>query len=41
MEGVAKGVRDGQSGVVNAVAKALQAAVRAAKKEMDINSPLV
>ena len=39
MEGVARGVRDGQSGVVNAVAKALQAAVRAAKKEMDINSP--
>ena len=39
MEGVAKGVRDGQSGVVNAVAEALQAAVRAAKKEMDINSP--
>ena len=39
MEGVAKGMRDGQSGVVNAVAKALQAAVRAAKKEMDINSP--
>lgn len=39
MEGVAKGVRDGQSGVVNAVTKALQAAVRAAKKEMDINSP--
>lgn len=39
IEGVAKGVRDGQSGVVNAVAKALQAAVRAAKKEMDINSP--
>ena len=39
MEGFAKGVRDGQSGVVNAVAKALQAAVRAAKKEMDINSP--
>lgn len=39
MEGVAKGVHDGQSGVVNAVAKALQAAVRAAKKEMDINSP--
>ena len=39
MEGVAKGVRDGQSGVVNAVAKALQAAVRAATKEMDINSP--
>ena len=39
MKGVAKGVRDGQSGVVNAVAKALQAAVRAAKKEMDINSP--
>lgn len=39
MEGVAKGVCDGQSGVVNAVTKALQAAVRAAKKEMDINSP--
>lgn len=33
MEGVAKGVRDGQSGVVNAVAKALQAAVRAAKRK--------
>lgn len=39
MDGVAKGVRDGQSGVVNAIARALRAAVRAAKKEMDINSP--
>ncbi len=39
MEGVAKGVRDGKSGVVNAIAMALRAAVRAAKEEMDINSP--
>ena len=39
MDGVAKGVRDGQSGVVNAIARALRAAVRAAKKAMDINSP--
>lgn len=39
MEGVEEGVRRGQSGVVNAIARALKAAVRAAKKEMDINSP--
>ena len=39
MDGVARGVRDGQSGVVNAIARALRAAVRAARKEMDINSP--
>lgn len=39
MDGVAQGVRDGQSGVVNAIAMALRAAVRAAKEEMDINSP--
>ena len=39
MEGVAKGVRDGQSGVVNAIADALRAAVAAARAEMDINSP--
>ncbi len=39
MDGVAQGVRDGQSGVVNAIASALRAAVRAAKEEMDINSP--
>lgn len=39
MEGVAKGVRDGQSGVVNAIAEVLAAAVRAAKAAMDINSP--
>lgn len=39
MDGVAQGVRDGQSGVVDAIASALRAAVRAAKEEMDINSP--
>lgn len=39
MDGVAKGIRDGQSGVVNAIARALKAAVRAAREEMDINSP--
>lgn len=39
MEGVAKGVRDGQSGVVNAIAEVLAAAVRAARASMDINSP--
>lgn len=39
MDGVAQGVRDGQSGVVNAIASALRAAVRAAREEMDINSP--
>ena len=39
MEGIAKGVRDGQSGVVNAIAEVLAAAVRAARAAMDINSP--
>lgn len=39
MEGVAKGVRDGQSVVVNAIAEVLAAAVRAARASMDINSP--
>lgn len=39
MEGVAKGVRDGQSGVVNAIAEVLAAAVQAARAAMDINSP--
>lgn len=39
MEGVTKGVRDGQSGVVNAIAEVLAAAVRAARAAMDINSP--
>lgn len=39
MEGVAQGVRDGKSGVVNAIAEVLAAAVRAARASMDINSP--
>lgn len=39
MEGVAKGVRDGQSVVVNAIAEVLAAAVQAARAAMDINSP--
>lgn len=39
MEGVAQGVRDGKSGVVNAIAEVLAAAVQAARASMDINSP--
>ena len=39
MEGVAQGVRDGKSGVVNAIAEVLAAAVQAARAAMDINSP--
>ena len=39
MDGVAEGVRNGQSGVVNAIAAALRAAVRTAREEMDIHSP--
>lgn len=39
MEGVAQGVRDGRSGVVEAVRKALEAAAAAARAAMDINSP--
>ena len=39
MAGVAKGVRDGRSGVVNEVRSALEAAARAAREAMDINSP--
>ena len=39
MAGVAQGVRNGQSGVVNAIAAALRAAVRRARAEMKINSP--
>lgn len=39
MEGVAQGVLDGRSGVVNAVRRALEAAAQAARDAMDINSP--
>lgn len=39
MDGVAKGIEDGRSGVVNAVAKVIAAAVRRAKEDLDINSP--
>lgn len=39
MQSVAEGVERGESGVVNAVAKVLQAAVKAAREEMDIHSP--
>lgn len=39
MQGVAQGVLDGKSGVVNAVESALWAAVQAARAAMDINSP--
>ena len=39
MQSVAEGVERGESGVVSAVARVLQAAVRAAREEMDIHSP--
>lgn len=37
--GVAEGIENGESGLVNTIAKVLRAAVRAAKEEMDIHSP--
>lgn len=39
MKGVAQGVRDGQSEVVNEVRRALEAAAAAAREAMDIHSP--
>lgn len=39
MDGVAQGIRDGKSGVVNEVKAALEAAAQAAREAMDINSP--
>lgn len=39
MDGVANGIEDGRSGVVNAVAEVIAAAVRRAKEDLDINSP--
>lgn len=39
MEGVAQGIRDGESGVVNAVAAVIAAAVSQAKSDLDIHSP--
>lgn len=39
MKGVAQGVREGRSQVINAIEDALWAAVEAAREEMDINSP--
>ena len=39
MEGVAQGIEDGRSGVVNAVARVIAAAVRRAREDLDINSP--
>ncbi|MGN1231703.1 MAG: hypothetical protein ACI4TP_07365, partial [Anaerotignum sp.] len=39
MDGLSQGIRNGQSGVVNAVAKVIAAAVRRAKNDLDINSP--
>ena len=39
MDGVAAGVRAGQSGVVESIKQALEAAVAAARQAMDINSP--
>lgn len=39
MDGVAQGIEDGRSGVVNAVAKVIADAVKRAKEDLDINSP--
>lgn len=39
MTGIAEGIKNGESGVVNQMIKSLRAAVRAARKEMDIHSP--
>lgn len=39
MDGLSQGIRNGQSGVVNAVAEVIAAAVRRAKNDLDINSP--
>ena len=39
MAGVAEGIEDGRSGVVNAVARVIAAAVRRAREDLDINSP--
>lgn len=39
MEGIAEGIEDGKSGVINAIADALKEAVSAAREEMDIHSP--
>lgn len=39
MDGLADGIRNGQSGVVNAVARVVAAAVKKAKKDLDISSP--
>lgn len=38
-EGVAQGIRNGESGVVNAVAAVIAAAVARARSDLDINSP--
>ena len=39
MEGVSQGIRNGESGVVNAVAAVIAAAVARARSDLDINSP--
>lgn len=39
MDGVAEGVENGESGLISSITKVLRAAVRAAREEMDINSP--
>lgn len=39
MDGLAEGIRNGQSGVINAVAEVVAAAIAKAKEELDINSP--
>lgn len=39
MEGFAKGIQNGKSGVINAVAEVVAAAIAKAKSKLDINSP--
>ncbi|MDD3393782.1 MAG: hypothetical protein PHG19_03960 [Anaerotignum sp.] len=39
MDGVSEGVENGQSRLINTITKVLREAVRAAREEMDINSP--
>lgn len=39
MQGISKGVRDGESGLINSIAKVIANAIAAAKAQLDIHSP--
>lgn len=39
MQGISKGVRDGESGLINSIAKVIANAIAAAKEQLDIHSP--